>query len=183
MKPLFSLLIAISFIPCFAWAKSAPLFLPDAVEEADIIAHIRVLENTDLSPPRPRHRRNEDGSVTVEGRFFHSEEYQRTATVIVVPGIKGGQKGQPLLIGHSNGLTCPNVFYETGGEYLVFLKKIDKNPGEYATMNYYAGQFPIKDGKVLHFYLWKGFEASEKAEIPYEQVAAFLKTLMEKKNP
>jgi len=161
-----------------SWGMAFGLTLPDASNRADIVAHIRVDDDLEVSP-RFKHTRNADGSVTVSSSSDDPNAYTKIATASVVRAIKGYEGSNPIKIRHTNGFGCPNVIYQKGKEYIVFLRK---EPGSdyYVTMNFYAGQFKIENGQVVAFYLMHGYKHPDDLRLPYERVITFLTESIQK---
>ncbi len=138
--------------------KIAGLSLEKAIEEADIIARIRIISDVQLVPYTPK---------------ADPREYKKIATATVLTPLKGCKAGDTLKLNHTNGFGCPNVIYRTEGEYIVFLRK-SSSEGHFDTMNLYAGQFPIEDGMVLGFYLLRGYRYPDDLKLPLTRVLDFL---------
>ena len=81
--------------------KIAGLSLEKAIEEADIIAHIRIISDVQLVPYTPK---------------ADPREYKKIATATVLTPLKGCKAGDTLKLNHTNGFGCPNVIYRTEGE-------------------------------------------------------------------
>jgi len=65
----------------------------------------------------------------------------------VVQTVKGPLRPDDAIeIDFDNGFRCPNVDYEPGQRYLVFLAR-DAN-GRYSTVNYEAGRYKVEHGRV-----------------------------------
>lgn len=163
-----------------SWGMAAGLVLQDAIQRADLIVHIRVDDDLEISP-RFQHTRNPDGSFTMmfPGNPEDPHAYTRRATASVVHAFQGDAGGRPIKIRHSNGFTCPNVSYHKGEEYIAFLQK-EPDSDHYVTMNYYAGQFKVEEGEVIAFYLMEGYKYPDDLRLPYSRVATFLKESVEK---
>jgi hypothetical protein len=138
--------------------KAAGLSLEKAIEEADIIAHIRITSDVQIIPYTPK----------VDPR-----EYKKIATATVLTPFKGCKAGDTIKLNHTNGFGCPNVIYRTQREYIIFLRK-SSDEGRFNTMNFYSGQFPIEDGMVLGFRLLPGYRYPDDLRLPLTKVLDFL---------
>ena len=111
------------------------LTLPEALEQADVIACVRVESVADIS-----------------GREkLPSGTYRRTASVKVLESLKGAEPTQTITFDHDNGYTCPNVILMTGQTAIIFARKLPS--GHYEVMNTYAGLFSVSGDIVDEFYL------------------------------
>ena len=111
-------------------AKRVPL--DRKVAESDFIGIVRVLETEPLEEP-----------TEADARW----PYQQFARAEILRSLKGPQPGKVLGLEFDNGLTCPNATYIAGAEYFVFWRGIA--PQRYATYNFYYGQFPIENDRVM----------------------------------
>ncbi|HWL51688.1 MAG TPA: hypothetical protein VNQ90_04590 [Chthoniobacteraceae bacterium] len=181
--------IALQLILCMvaihaSWGMAVGLVLPDAIKRADLIAHIRIDDDLEISP-RFKRTSNADGGVTIAllGGSDDPEAYTRIATASIVHTFKGGEGTGTIKIRHTNGFTCPNVIYQAGEEYIVFLRK-EPDSDHYLTMNHYAGQFKMEDGQVIAFYLINNYKHPDDLRLPYGRVSTFLKeSIKEQESP
>ena len=63
--------------------------------------------------------------------------------------IEGGLKGQEIQLDLDNGLVCPNITYDSGNRYLVFLRKL--RTGHFETYNTYFGAYRVRNGTVINW--------------------------------
>lgn len=174
---------AIHFILAFftinaAWGKAAGLSLPEALEQADIIAHIRIDNDFEIIPST-NGVRDDHGTINLAMNSENPRQYRKTATALILQAFKSDQEGKTIEIRHTNGFACPNVVYQKGNEYVVFLKK-EPNSEYYTTMNFYAGQFRVEEEQVTGFYLLPGYTHPDDLKVPYSRVSAFLHDAMQK---
>lgn len=162
-----------------AWGKAAGLSLPEALEQADIIAHIRIEDDLEIIP-RTKRTRSDDGTITVSTNSSNPEEYRKIATASILDVFKSDKADAKIKIRHTNGYGCPNVIYQKGNEYIVFLTK-EPDSEYYTTMNFYAGQFRVEEEQVTGFYLLPGYTYPDDLKAPYSRVSAFLHNVMQKK--
>lgn len=178
MKKIALQLILVMLSVTVSWGSAVGLTLPEAIDKADIIAHIRIDDDLEIIPhvtQSGNHIRTDNGfTISVTNNTTEPEKYRNRATATILDSFKGGAPGKTIQIRHTNGYTCPNVIYQTGREYIVFLHKEADSP-YYVTMNYYAGQFRIEEKQVLSFYLMPGYQHPDQLRLPYEQVFRFLK--------
>jgi hypothetical protein len=161
-----------------SWGMAVGLFLPESIEKADIVAHIRIDEDVEIIPAWITSK-TENGFTAFSSNPSEPEKYRKVATASLLHSFKAPNGIDKILIRHTNGFGCPNVRYTKGAEYIVFLQK-EKDSEYYRTMNYYNGQFKIEEGQVVRFYLMPGYKYPEDLRMPYERVTAFLEELMQK---
>jgi predicted small lipoprotein YifL len=154
-----------------ACGLAAGLSMPEAVVEADVIAHIRVVDDVEVVPDSITKR--DGNTLTVSMNIEKLGEYRHVATAKLVETFKGAAGEKTIEIRHTNGFGCPNVHYKNGDDCLVFLRK-EPGTDRYVTMNFYAGKFPIEDGGVRGFYIMPNFVREKDSILPYARVAAFL---------
>lgn len=178
MRKVFLLFILV-FSACYdLWGSAAGLSLPAAVETADLIARIRIDEDVEVIPLLTA-TRSDNGKVVYSTTSENPEEYRKVATASIVESFKGGRTGDQIKIRHTNGYGCPNVIYQKGTEYIVFLQK-ESDSNKYVTMNYYAGQFRVEGQQILGFYLMPGYKHPESGRLHSEQVTAILRAAIQK---
>ncbi len=171
-KTLLSLvLVLISSHICFGMAVG--LSLEDAIERADVIAHIRITDDLEVIPRFTR-TESKNGTVSFSTNSNDPDKYRNLAIASIVHDFKGSIEKSEIKIQHTNGYGCPNVIYRVGEEYIVFLRK-DSDSDTYVTMNFYAGQFRMEADQVVAFYLMSGYKHPDDLRLPYERVSAFLK--------
>ncbi len=94
----------------------------------DVVATIPSSSSTQ-SQPRPRLR------------------FLQIAVGSVVQTVKGPQRpAEAIQIDFDNGFACPNVFYEPGQTYLVFLER--GSDGRLSTVNFGSGRYKVDHGMV-----------------------------------
>ena len=160
------------------WGMAMGLSLPGAITKADIIAHIRIDDDSAITPPSTRNQ-TADGKITVSNHSADPKKYTKIATASLVHAFKASKTGDKIKILHTNGFTFPNVIYRKGKEYIVFLRK-ELDADHYVTMNSYTGQFKIENGLVTGFYLIDGYKRPDDLHLPYERVATFLNESIQK---
>lgn len=167
MKPLLSIVLFFSF--CLgALGMAMGLNLPQALQQADVIARIKILDSPESAP------------ATGQPSPTKTNAYQRLARAEILDSAKGMKAGSIILIEHDNGFACPNIIYSKGDDCIVFARKL-KN-GHYETMNTYAGCFRIEKGVVADFYLF-----SEQPQLATnakpEDILSELRRLLKKPQP
>jgi hypothetical protein len=160
------------------WGMAVGLSLPDAIEKADIIAHIRIDDDLEVIPGFTKSQ-TDDETFTISTNSTNPGEYRKIATASLIHAFKASGGQDKIKIRHTNGFTCPNVRYQKGGEYIVFLRK-EVGSDFYVTMNYYAGQFELEGDQVVAFYLMPDYKHPDDLRLPYGRVAEILNNAIQK---
>jgi hypothetical protein len=122
----------------------------ELIGQADYIGLVRVLEVRKVSRvPRP-------GVWGLGG-------LAKDATVEVKETVKGRSSSR-LIIAFDTSISCPNVQYEVGETYVVFLERVDDN--HYVTINHEQGREVVKNGKI------QGWRVDDKVGTPVANVLA-----------
>ena len=124
-------------LPTDAFAMSRGLDLDSALRDADLIARIKVISVAQAP--------SDSG-------------YKQLAQATVTESIKGLKAGTVIELLSDNGFTCPNVLYQANDDCIIFARRTPK--GHFETMNTYAGQFRIRDGLVVDFYLLPAYDSA-----------------------
>jgi hypothetical protein len=180
MKKIALYFIVALFSITTSWGMAVGLSIPDALERADIIAHIRIEDDVEIMPAIIR-TKTDDGKVAFSTNSTDPEKYRKIATASLIHTFKAPQGQDKIKIRHTNGYVCPNVRYQKGKEYIVFLRK-EADSDHYVTMNFYAGQFKIEEGQVVAFYLMPGYKHPDDLRLPYGRVSVFLNDAIQKQN-
>ena len=139
--------IAIAFatvaITSLLFAKAARIPLPQKCKESDLIAVVEIAKTETGGGSKP---------------------YLKIATAQVIETIKGRADGTNFRLDFDNGLLCPNITYERGERYLVFLYKLPT--GHFATYNSYFGAYTVTNDTVIN---WE-FAADTKLEVVRKEI-------------
>jgi hypothetical protein len=118
-----------------AYALAIAVPLPERVDKADFIGVVEIRSVWRSNVPEPP-----------EGEPLPLSIHLQNADAAVVEVIKGDRIPSHVIINFDNGSDCPNVLYERGAVYLVFLR--EDADGGYSTIGYSQGRFEIRDDLI-----------------------------------
>ena len=117
-----------------ALALAIAVPLPERVAKADFIGVVEIRSVWRTTVPEPG-----EMDVAPEGYLQNADGY-------VLEVIKGERVPSHVVINFDTGFVCPNVLYERGAAYLVFLH--EDPDGRYSTVGYTQGRFKVRDDLI-----------------------------------